>query len=61
MNIGALLKALPALLGLISSLFANRKKPPKRAHDILGKPSEKTDSAKAKEAADAEADEKFGK
>jgi len=59
MNFGALLQALPALLNLIGGLFANRKNPPKRADDILGGPSEKTDSAKAKADADAKADEKF--
>lgn len=61
MNIGALLKALPALLGLVSSLFANRKNPPKRAEDILGDASTPTDSAEAKAKADKAANDKFGK
>jgi hypothetical protein len=59
MNWGAILKALPALLSLVAGLFANRKNPPKRAEDILGKPGEKTESEKAKEAADAAADSKY--
>lgn len=61
MNIGALLKALPALLSLAASLFASRRNPPKRADDILGDASTPTDSAKAKEEADKAADDKFGK
>jgi hypothetical protein len=61
MNFGALLKALPALLSLAASLFANRKNPPKRAEDILGDPSTPTDSAEAKTEADKAADDKFGK
>lgn len=60
MNIGALLKALPALLSLVTSLFASRKSPPKRAEDILGDASTPTDSAKAKTEADKKAREKFG-
>lgn len=59
MNWGAILKALPALLSLVGSLFATRKNPPKRADEILGEPSEKTDSQKAKEAADAAAAAKY--
>lgn len=61
MNIGALLKALPALLSLVSGLFANRKNPPKRADEILGDASTPTDSAEAKAEADRKANEKFGK
>lgn len=61
MNFGTLLKALPALLSLVSSLFANRKNPPKRAEEILGDPSTPTNSAKAKAAADKAAADKFGK
>jgi hypothetical protein len=61
MNFAPILAALPALLGLIGSLFGNRKNPPKRADDILGGPSVKTDAAKAKEAADAAARAKFDK
>lgn len=61
MNIGALLKALPALLGLVSTLFANRKKDPKRADDILGDASTPTDSAEAKSEADKAANDKFAK
>lgn len=59
MNFGALLKIIPGVLGLITSLFATRKQPPKRADDILGEPSEKTDAQKSKDAADAAADSKF--
>lgn len=61
MNFGALLKAIPALLSLVASLFANRKNPPKRAEDILGDASTSTDSAEAKREADKKADEKFGR
>ena len=60
MNIGALLKALPALLSLVSSLFATRKNPPKRADDILGDAATPPDSAEAKKKAEEKADEKFG-
>jgi hypothetical protein len=60
MNFGTLLKALPSLLSLVASLFANRKNPPKRAEDILGDASTPTDSAEAKREADAKAKEKFG-
>jgi len=59
MNFASLLKSLPALLGLIGSLFAGRKNPPKRADDILGGPSEDTDAARAKAAADKAAAAKF--
>jgi hypothetical protein len=59
MNFGALLQIIPGLLNLVSNLFANRKKPPRRADDILGKANEKTDSQKAKDKADAAAREKF--
>ncbi len=55
----SILKALPAVLGLISTLFASRKQPPKRADDILGEASEKTDSQEAKDAADAAAKAKY--
>ena len=58
MNFGALLQAIPALLGLVSHLLANRKNPPKRADDNLGGPSEPTDPAKAKADADKKADGK---
>jgi hypothetical protein len=61
MNIGALLKALPALLTLVTSLFAKRKEPPRRADSILGDASTPTDSAEAKREADKNADDKFGK
>ena len=60
MDIGALLKAIPSLLSLVASLFANRKNPPKRAEDILGDASTPTDSAEAKRKAEEKADEKFG-
>ena len=60
MNWGSILKALPALLSLIGTLFASRKQPPKRADEVLGKADEPTDSEKAKEAADAAADAKYG-
>lgn len=59
MNFGALLKAVPALLSLVSTLFANRKRAPKRADEILGEASSPTDSAKAKSEADRNADDKY--
>lgn len=61
MNWGSLIKALPALLGLIGGLFSNRKNPPKRASEILGKPGEPTESAEAKEKADKAAADKYDK
>lgn len=59
MNWASLLKAVPALITLVSNLFANRKGPARRAEDILGKPGDKTDAQKAKDAADAAADAKY--
>ncbi len=58
-NWGSLLKALPAVLGLIAGIFARRKSPPLRADDILGKPSSPTDSQEAKDAADEAAKQKY--
>jgi hypothetical protein len=60
MNWLELLKSVPSLIGLATKIFTDRKNPPKRASEILGGPEEKTRSEKAKEAADAAADAKFG-
>jgi len=42
-------------------MIGTRKRPPKRADEILGGADELTESQKAKAAADAAADAKFGK
>jgi hypothetical protein len=60
MNWGAIIKALPSLLSLIATLVGRRKEPAKRVEEILGGPETPTNSQKAKEAADAAADAKFG-
>ena len=59
MNWLQLIKSVPALIGLATKIFTDRKKPPKRAGEILGGPGEKTESEKAKEEADRAAREKF--
>ena len=59
MNWGPLLKALPALLGLVTGLFGKKKTPPKRADEVLGSPNEPTKSEDAKAKADAKAREKY--
>lgn len=60
MNWLELIKSIPALIGLGTKIFTDRKKPPKRASEVLGGPDVKTDSENAKDRADAAADAKFG-
>lgn len=59
MNWASLIKAVPALIALVSGLFSKKKTSPKRAEDILGKPGEPTKSADAKAEADQKAREKY--
>lgn len=60
MKLVHLLKLLPALVRLATTLFGKAKTPPKRVEDVLGGPNSPTGSAKAKAAADAAADTKYG-
>ena len=60
MNWMELLKAIPNLIGLATKIFTDRKKPAKRAEDILGGPGEETKSEKAKREADERAADKYG-
>lgn len=61
MNWSSVLKIVPAVINFVGNMVGTRKRPPKRADEILGGVDEPTESEKAKAAADAAADAKFGK
>lgn len=56
----SLLKALPSLVTLVGRLFGSAKTPPKKAEDILGDASTKTESEMGWEELEERAKEKFG-
>lgn len=61
MNWSSVTKIIPSVISFVGSMIGTRKRPPKRADEILGGANEPTESEKAKAAADAAADAKFGK
>lgn len=61
MNWSSILKIVPSVISFVGNVVGKRKAPPKRAEDIVGSADTPTASAKAKAAADAAADAKYGK